>query len=186
MRSRPASAVSITTSSTSPSSRSSSAVRSTFASAAGCSSRSAGSARARTRPRMKASESLLASSTHDSPRAAHQAPVSSRLIPAASSGRIRQPAPFGHPEQRAAPGRGGEAVEDRLGLVGRGVPGGEPAAARRGSAHARAVAHVPRPRLQVPGARGRRDVLGLQRDVQPAAERRARGLVGSADSGRRP
>ena len=105
-------------------------------------------------------------------------PVSSRSIPAASSGRIEQPAPLGH--ARAA--RGARARR----RAGRGSsrPGRSSCARRRAARRAprrarsaRAVAHVARPGLEVPGAGGRRDVLDVQRDLQPPAERLARGLV---------
>src|SRR4051794_32680465 len=55
-----------------------------------------------------------------------------------------------HPEQRAAAGRCREAVEDRLGLVGRRVGGGDTGAGPRGRCQPRRrrVADVARPRLQ--------------------------------------
>ena len=102
MRSRPASAVSTTTSSTSASSRSSSAVRTTLAAARASTASSAASSPWRTRPRAKASDALVASSRQARPRARHQAPVSSRVT--VSSGRTRWPERGRIPSSARRPG----------------------------------------------------------------------------------
>jgi len=73
MRSRPASAVSTTTSRTSASSRSSSAVRTMFASARSSTACIAGSSPWRTRERANAGEAFEASSRQASPRARQNA-----------------------------------------------------------------------------------------------------------------
>ena len=143
--SRPSSTVATSSSSTSASSRSSSAVRSTLRSAAGCSARSAGTrpsrARARARTRATSLRRVLAprqparrGSTPRSPRAyAEQRPH-------------EQPVARRHPEQRAPPRRRREPVEDRLGLVGRGVARSRPRAARGREPRRRAVAERRGPR----------------------------------------
>ncbi len=57
--------------------------------------------------------------------------VSARVAPAASSGRTRRPPVGLHPQQRAAPRRGRQPVEDGLDLVGRRVAGGDAGAVGR-------------------------------------------------------
>ena len=88
-----------------------------------------------------------------------------------------QPVARGHAEQRAAAGRGGEPVEDGLGLVGRGVAGRKPRAARGGEARAGAEAHVARPGLQVAGVLGPARGEDLERDAELRAQRAAERLV---------
>ncbi len=78
-------------------------MRTTFALGARIDGRAApGAARARTRPRAYASEALVASSRHASPRAAHHAAVSSRVTP--SSGRTSLPARAAIPSSARRPG----------------------------------------------------------------------------------
>ena len=161
-------------SSTAASSRRSSSVRSTFASAAGWSARSAGSSSWRTRLRANAGASFVGSSRQASPRAAQCAAVSSRVT---AEQRPHQPAlARAHAEQRPAPGRGGEPVEHRLDLVGGGVAGGDDAAA---------PARAPRPRRSARRAptpagcprAGAARAADVQRDAEPLAQRRAVRLV---------
>ena len=70
------------------------------------------------------------------------------------------------PEQRAAAGRGGEAVEHGLGLVGRRVAGRDQRTA--GELERARVAHVARPRLQVAAA-GRRAARAITVQRTPSA-----------------
>ena len=174
MRSRPASAVSTTTSSTSASSRSSSAVRTTLAAARASTASSAASSPWRTRPRAYSSEALVASSRQARPRARHQAPVSSRVTVEQRADEVARARL--HPEQRAAPGRRGQPVEHGLGLVGGGVADRhEPAAGLGGR---RRVAHVAGPRLQVArGVLGPRRAVHRERDPEALAQRAAVRLV---------
>jgi hypothetical protein len=84
-----------------------------------------------------------------------------------------------HPEQRPAPRRGGEAVEDRLDLVARRMPGGEETVATLGGLGGGRVAQLARPRLQVAARRLGR-ALGadhLELHPQPLAQPRAVALV---------
>ena len=90
-----------------------------------------------------------------------------------------QPVALGHPEQRAPPGRRGQPVEDRLGLVARGVAGRQPRAARERQPRAGAEPHVARPGLQVAGVARARGGLDLERDAEPLAQRAAERLVGA-------
>ena len=159
----PASTVSTTTSSTSASSRSSSAVRSTLASAAGCSARSAGISPWRARLRANAGDALRRVLA---PReAARRAPRRGLRAPGAEQ-RAHEPAlARAHAEQRAPARRGGEPVEHRLDLVGRGVAGGHVGVAPPGEPRRLGVADVARPGLEV--------ALGPARHGRPRAGRRA-------------
>ena len=100
-----------------------------------------------------ASEALLSSSRQVSPRALA---VGGRLLARELEQRPhQQPLARAHAEQRPAAGRGRKPVEDRLDLVGGGVPGGDVGAARASaSSRGRAVALVARPGLQVPARAG--------------------------------
>ena len=98
------------------------------ASAAGCTARSSGEQPWRTRPRAKrAASSLELSSRQRSPRARQWAAVCSRVT--ASSGRTSRPSRGAIPSSARRPGRGGEAVENGLDLVGGGVAGRDQRAA---------------------------------------------------------
>ena len=127
--------------------------------------RSAGTRFARTRARAKRGSSLDASSRQLRPRARHHSSVCSRVI--VSSGRTSRPLRGAMPSSARRPGEAGEPVEDRLGLVGRGVRGGEHGAAVGGEPGAEAVAHIARPGVQVAGGVGGRSaLLDGQRDAE--------------------
>ena len=156
-------------SSTSASSRSSSSVRRTLRSAAGCSSRRAGTSPWRARLRAKASEAFEGSSRHGSP--ALGAPRLGRRAPDREQRAHEPPVALAHAEQRAAPGRGGEPVEHRLDLVGGRVAGRDVGVALAREPRRRGVALVARPRLEVALGRG----AAGARPAAPRAARRARG-----------
>jgi hypothetical protein len=82
-----------------------------------------------------------------------------------------------HPEQRPAPGRGREPVEDRLGLIALRVPGRHPRAARGRERRRGGVAGVARPGLEVAAGRRRGCALDLDPDPEPRRERPAVRLV---------
>ena len=86
-----------------------------------------------------------------------------------------------HPQQRAAPGRGREPVEDRLDLVGGGVRR-RPAARRVAGeprAGARSARRAPRPgRCRASGGGARASTSSV--DAEPLAQRPAVRLVGAA------
>ena len=94
----------------------------------------------------------------------------------------QQAVALGHPEQRATPGRGGQAVQHGLGLIGRRVARGHLRAARERRARARAEAHVARPGLQVAGVRRPLRRLELELDAEARAERAAELLVAARAS----
>ena len=153
------------------------AVRRTLASAAGWSSRSAG-----TRPwraRLRANACVGVGRVLAPRQAVLGAPRLGLGAPGAEQ-RADQPAVArAHPEQRAPAGRGGEPVEHGLDLVGGGVAGGDVGVALRGQPRRLGVAGVARPRLQV--ALGPARAVDAERHAEPLAQR---GAVGGVLGGR--
>ena len=148
----------------------------------GC-ARAPGSARALTRLRAKASDvvrGVLAPGQAALPGCAARSPRARR----SSSGRISRPSFARHPEQRPAARARGQAVEDGLGLVGRGVAGREVGPPRSTASCAPdAEPDVARPRLEVPGPSGRRARWTLS--ATPSCSHSSSQCASSAAGGRR-
>ena len=104
-----------------------------------------------------------------------------RDLPGLGAGQGQQrayhaPAPRRQPEQRPPARRDGQPVDQRLGQIGAGVPGGDPVCVGRGAqALGFGVAGLAGRRLDV--AFGQRDPLHRQLNAEQVAERRAGGLV---------
>ena len=126
----PSSTSSTRASRTAASSRRRSASASTFAPPPGWTSRRAGTRSWRTRAaRVGGGIVGRVLAPGQAPLRGSRPPVCSRVNP--SSGRITPPLARAHPQQRSPARRGGQPVEDRLDLVGRGVPGRDVGAAPR-------------------------------------------------------